>query len=195
MKVDDKTLQNWRSETLRGLLKMDSFLEEKTRQARLAAQSLSSALSTLISDPSNEKHSPSELFSQIIQPAIALATALRLSTTGYRLVFHPFIRDPSKATTAYNYEIQNSSMIDLMTHKIIRPDSVLKIADDGRLGEEMLVVSPALVRDQRDGRGKVMVCKPTVLVKLDEPMGRRGRAIRALGVWTPSWLGGDDGIQ
>ena len=195
VKVDDKTLQNWRSETLRGLLKMDSFIEEQTRQAKLAAQSLSSALSTLISDPSSDTSSPSEVFSQIIQPAITLATALRLSTTDYRLVFHPFIRDPSKATTAYNYEIQNSSMIDLMTHKIIRPDSVLKVADDGRLGEEMLVVSPAVGRDPGEGTGMVMVCKPTVLVKLDERMGRRGRGIKALGAWTPSWLGGDEGSQ
>ena len=56
----------------------------------------------------------------------------------------------------------------------------------------MLVVSPALVRNQRDGNGRVMVCKPTVLIKLDEPMGKRSRGIRALGAWTPSWLGGDD---
>ena len=86
-------------------------------------------------------------------------------------------------------------MIDLTTAKVIRPDSVLKIAEDGRIGEEMLVVSPALVRDQKDGPAKVMVCKPTVLVRLDEPMGRRSRGIRALGAWTPSWLGGDDGVE
>lgn len=86
-------------------------------------------------------------------------------------------------------------MMDLMTHKVIRPDSVLKVAEDGRIGEEVLVVSPALVRDQKEGKGKVMVCKPTVLVKLDEPMGKRSRGIKALGAWTPSWLGGDDGVE
>lgn len=85
-------------------------------------------------------------------------------------------------------------MVDITTHKIIRPDSMLKIADDGRIGEEMLVISPALVRDQQEGKGRVLVCKPSVLVKLDEPMGKRGRGgIRALGAWTPSWLGGDEG--
>lgn len=82
-----------------------------------------------------------------------------------------------------------------MTHKVMRPDSILKVTDDGRIGEEMLVVSPALVRAQKDGKGKVMVCKPTVLVKLDEPMGKRSRGIRALGAWTPSWLAGDDGVE
>ena len=86
-------------------------------------------------------------------------------------------------------------MIDIMTHKIIRPDSMLKVEEDGRIGEEMLVVSPALVRNQKEGNGKVMVCKPTVLVKLDEPMGKRGRGIRALGAWTPSWFGGDEVVE
>ena len=97
-------------------------------------------------------------------------------------------------------------MIDITTHKVIRPDSVLKVAQDGRIGEDVLVVSPALVRDrdQKDdgngngngsGKGKVMVCKPTVLVKLDEPMGKRSRGIRALGAWTPSWFGGDEEVE
>lgn len=72
---------------------------------------------------------------------------------------------------------------------------MLKIAEDGQIGEEMLVVSPAVVREQRDGKGMVMVCKPTMLVRLDEPMGKRGRGIKALGAWTPSWLGGDDGVE
>lgn len=83
-------------------------------------------------------------------------------------------------------------MIDIMTHKVIRPDSVLKVAEDGKIGEEMLIVSPALLRVQKDGKGKVLICKPTILVKLDEPMGKRSRGIKALGSWTPSWFGGDE---
>ncbi|CAD6591487.1 MAG: hypothetical protein ASARMPREDX12_005190 [Alectoria sarmentosa] len=189
---DEKTLRNWRSETLRGLLQMSNFVEEQNRHAKMASETLSEALSALVSKPANDESSFEELHKQIILPAIQLATKLRLSTTDYRLIFHPFTRDPSKSTTAYHYEIQNSSMMDIMTHKIIRPDSILKVAEDGRIGEEMLVVSPALVRNQRDGNGRVMVCKPTVLIKLDEPMGKRSRGIRALGAWTPSWLGGDD---
>ncbi|KAL9131975.1 MAG: hypothetical protein Q9175_006635 [Cornicularia normoerica] len=174
---------------------MESFLEEQNRQAKLSSRTLSAALSALISDSPNDNESLSELHQQITLPTIALATALRLSTTDYRLIFHPVTRDPSKSTTAHHYEIQNTSMIDIATHKIIRPDSVLKIGEDGRIGEKMLVVSPAVVRDQKDGNGRVMVCKPTVLVKLDEPMGKRSRGIRALGAWTPSWFGGDDGVE
>ena len=174
---------------------MPSFLSEQARQAKLASQSLALALSALVSaSPNDDPSLEEEVHKQIIQPTMHLATKLRLSTTDYRLAFHPFSRGAGESTTAYHYEIQNCCMMDIMTHKIIRPDSILKVAEDGRIGEEMLVVSPALVRDQKDGKGKIMVCKPTVLVKLDEPMGKRAR-IRALGAWTPSWLGGDEGVE
>jgi hypothetical protein len=83
-------------------------------------------------------------------------------------------------------------MIDIMSHKIIRPDSMLKVAEDGRIGEEKLVVSPALLRVHQDRKGKVLICKPTILLELDEPMGKRSRGIRTLGAWTPSWFGGDE---
>ena len=80
--------------------------------------------------------------------------------------------------------------------------SVLKVGEDGYIGEEMLVMTPALVRDPlKDGAvesgggssssnsndgNKVTVCKSIVLVRLDEAMGKRGRWIRALRAWTPS---------
>ena len=88
-------------------------------------------------------------------------------------------------------------MMDLATHKVIRPDSVVKVGPDGRIGDEVLVVAPALVRASRTERGvgKVVVCKATVLVRLDEPMGKRARGIKALGAWTPSWFGGDEGVE
>ena len=193
--ADEKTIRNWRSETLRGLLKIADFNDEQNRQAKTASQTLSSALSSLISDSPIDKADAGSLHQQIILPAMHLANQLRLATTDYRLIFRPFTRDPSRSSTAYHHEIPNSSMVDVATHKIIRPDSVLKIGEDGRIGEEMLVVSPALVRDPKEGKGKVLVCKPTVLVKLDEPMGKRGRGIKALGAWTPSWFGGDDGVE
>lgn len=202
-KTDEKTLRNWRSETLLGLLQMDHFREEQSRQAHLASQTLSAALSSLVSTSTSDPH---DLHQQIILPSVRLASQLRLSARDYRLIFHPFsLRGSSSAASArnnnnnnspaYGYEIANSRMVDLATHKVIRPDSALKVGEDGRIGEEMLVVAPALVREGGGG-GRVMVCKATVLVRLDEPMGKRGRGIRALGAWTPSWFGGGaDGVE
>jgi len=174
---------------------METFSEEQQRQAQLVSQTLQSALSRLISESPGDEDGWEELHKQVVLPAIQLATKLRLSTADYCLIPHIFVKDPSKPTSVFFYEIKDCSMTDIATHKVIRPDSVLKVAEDGKIGEEVLVMSPALLRVHKEGKGKVLVCKPTILVKLDEPMGKRPRGIKALGSWTPSWLGGDEAVE
>ena len=121
----------------------------------------------------------------------------------------------------YYSAIQRACMVDMATNKVIRPDSVLKVAEDGRIGEEMLIVQPSLLKaPSKEGGGggggggaggvsggggggsggggggsvgNITLVKPTVLVKLDEPMGKRSRGIKALGEWTGSWFGGTTG--
>lgn len=80
----------------------------------------------------------------------------------------------------------------MATGKILRPDSVLKVNDEGRIGEEMLIVTPSLIRDEKEKGTSQLLVKPSVLVKLDEPMGRRGR-MKGLGEWAGSWFGTSPG--
>ena len=104
--------------------------------------------------------------------------------------------------------VHRASLIDIATQKQVKPDSVIKVAEDGRIGEEMLMVHPSLVREgggsegagDHDGNGgggssRMTLCKPTVLIKLDEPMGRRNRGMRVLESITSSWFGGDGGAS
>ena len=112
---------------------------------------------------------------------------MRLSTANYRTTSRIAGKHAEHAFTMYAHELQRFNMMDLLSHKIIRPDSVLKVAEDGRIGEQMLVVQPALLRSQKDGGGNAVLCKPIILVKLDEPMGKRNKGLRSLS----SWFGGD----
>lgn len=189
LEADSAALRQWRSETLQGLLKVENFAEEQQRQAELVSQTLHEALSALMTESLGSWR---EIYQQIILPAIQLSVKMRLSTTDYRLASRRFAKESGQGSKIFVYEVKDSSMIDITTQKIIRPDSNLKVADDGRIGQEMLVITPALLRDQKDGRSRILICKPTVLVKLDEPMGKRSRGMRALGAWTPSWFGSDD---
>ena len=85
--------------------------------------------------------------------------------------------------------MQRCEMMDLTSHKIIRPDNILKMGDDGRIGEQMLCVQPGLLRAQRDSANSLILCKPIILIKLDEPMVRRPRGIKAS---LTGWFGGDN---
>lgn len=166
---------------------MPDFKEEQRKQAMSISQILYSALSYLIPGVEAKKDAWRVVLDQIINPAIQVATNMRLSTASYRTTSRIAGKNPEHLFTMYVNELQRLHMMDLFSHKIIRPDSVLKVAEDGRIGEQMLVVQPALLRSQKDGGGTVVLCKPMVLVRLDEPMGRRNKGIRALS----SWFGGD----
>lgn len=107
-------------------------------------------------------------------------------------------------------------MLDCATQKVVRGDSAVKVAEDGsgRIGEEMFVVSPGLMKGRVGGREylggngsghesseggsagseRTVLVRPTMLVRLDEPMGRKkgggGGGGGGGGLKLPTWLGG-----
>ena len=201
---------------------MPEFLSQQSHQALSVSQSLYSTLQPLLPPSQPRDEGWKALHDQVTLPAVKLATSMRRSIVDYRIWSRPSTKDVSTAKDGserererqhipvYYSAIQRASMVDMATNKVIRPDSVLKVADDGRIGEEMLIVQPSLLKAPgKDGGGgggggsgggggggsggNITLVKPTVLVKLDEPMGKRSRGIKALGEWTGSWFGGTTG--
>ena len=191
--TDVATLRRWRSETLQGLSKSQDFATAREHQGLTLAKTLYFALARFIRGPDVQIDDDGweGLHKQIILPATDLATMMRLSMTDYEVVSRMVETKPDDEVVVHHSEIQHYQMVDCATHKIIRPDSVLKIGEEGRVGRELLTVTPALMRTRNDGVHRVVICKPTILVKLDEPMGKRSKGIKPLGSWTPSWFGGD----
>lgn len=134
------------------------------------------------------------LHDTITMPAVHLATNMRFSTSLYRIITHlPRSASSSSAQhdnhIIYYPDIQRYTMIDVATQKVLRPDSVLKIADDGRIGEHVMVVQPLLLRMQKDSAAGVALAKPAVAVKLDEPMAKRTKGVGKVAGWASSWFG------
>ncbi|MCJ1467089.1 hypothetical protein MMC07_005711 [Pseudocyphellaria aurata] len=180
---DAVTIRHWRSETLRGLSQMVDFNEEQRAQACSLATSLYKALSCLLPDSGTKTDGWKDLLDHVIVPAIQVSISMRISTTTYRLTSRMAGKPPDQASIMYAHELQRCQMVDVASHKIIRSDSALKVAGDGRIGEQMLVLQPALLRYQKEGGNTLVLCKPIVLVKLDEPMGRKNKGMRKLQSW------------
>ena len=114
-------------------------------------------------------------------PALQVSNSIKLSTVDYRIATRlPKRADISKPV--FYHDLQKCEMIDMVSHKMIRPDSILKIAEDGRIGEQMLCVQPALLKAKHDAE-YIVLCKPVFLVKLDEPMAKRSRVNKGLANW------------
>ena len=119
-------------------------------------------------------------------PAVQLATNMRFSTSCYRIIPH----FPRQDKVIYHPDIQRYTILDVSTSKALRHDSALKVAEDGRIGEHVMVIQPLLLRMQKDSNGGIALCKPVVAIKLDEPMAKKTKAAKAFG-WTSSWFSGD----
>ena len=175
-------------------MKVEEFAAARAEQAEALAKSLYSALARMLggADATVPEDGWKDLHKQIVLPAIELSTAIRIAMVDYHLVARLFRKTPERANTIYHNEIQHYQLIDNTTHKIIRPDSSLKIADDGRIGHELLIVSPALLR-KKDEDHSAIISKPTILIMLDQPMEKRNRGIKGLTSIVSSFLGGEDG--
>ncbi|KAL8679702.1 MAG: hypothetical protein Q9186_004020 [Xanthomendoza sp. 1 TL-2023] len=192
-KRDTLTIQRWRSETLQALAKIDGFQTEQQRQATTVSKDLWTALIYLIPEISTDEHGWKRLHDSVTMPAVQLATNMRFSTSCYRIIAH-LPRNSSSGgannNVIYHPDIQRHTILDVATRKVLKQDSVLKVAEDGRIGEHVMVIQPLLLRMQRDSNGGVALCKATVAVRLDEPMAKRAKGVRALGALS-SWFGGD----
>ncbi|MDI1489566.1 MAG: hypothetical protein OHK93_000763 [Ramalina farinacea] len=209
-KRDTLTIHRWRSETLSALLQMPDFTAEQDRLSLAFSQSLIAVLATLL-----HPNSPlDDLHTRITLPAIRLSNTLRTAATAtistYDFFNHQFARSNAQPFAVFRNEIAHYQMVDVATQKFVKGDSNVRVREsDGRIGEEMFVVSPGMVRsveaggeEERRERGRrkerTVLVKPVVLVKLDEPMGKRGKGPgvglnRALGAWTGGWFGGSGG--
>lgn len=188
---DSLTIRRWRSEALQALTKMPEFFDEQRQQAAAVSQSLYAAISRLLPEAQTNDTGWRVLHEDITLPTLRLATTLRISPSSYRLSYPS---PSSKAAPIYMSAIPRATLTDLATNKLIRPDSLLKPNSEGRIGEEVLIISPTLVRIEEAKEGEraknIMLVKPNVVVRLDEAMGRRNKGgMRGLGEWAGSFFG------
>ena len=169
---------------------MADFAEVQQQCGEQLAQSLASTLSAMLCPPPKQSSTSwQSLHSSIVLPAIKLSNAIRVATTDYEFFSHLFARPASQPTAIHRNWVSHYQMLDQATQKVLRADSPLKVRDDGRIGDELFVVSPGVVRTSKDGKERSVLVKPTLLVKLDEPLLRK-KGLKPLGTWGFGWLGG-----
>ncbi|KAL8695935.1 MAG: hypothetical protein Q9201_007897 [Fulgogasparrea decipioides] len=178
-------------EPKRALAKIDGFQTEQQRQATVVSKDLWNTLIYLLPEIASQENGWKRLHETITMPAVHLATNMRFSTSCYRIIPHLPRNSSGQNNVIYHPDIQRYTILDVATQKALRQDSVLKVAEDGRIGEHVMVIQPLLLRMQKDTNGGIALCKPIVAVKLDEPMAKRSKGVKSLAGWTSSWFGGE----
>ncbi|KAL8733818.1 MAG: hypothetical protein Q9181_003419 [Wetmoreana brouardii] len=179
-------------EPKRALAKIDGFQTEQQRQATVVSKDLWSTLIYLLPEIASQENGWKRLHDTVTMPAVHLATNMRFSTSCYRIISHLPRNSSGQNNVIYHPDIQRYTILDVATQKALRQDSVLKVAEDGRIGEHVMIIQPLLLRMQKDTNGGIALCKPIVAVKLDEPMAKRSKGVKALAGWTSGWFGGGE---
>ncbi len=114
------------------------------------------------------------MFEEIFVPALGVSNHIKSS----RSVFHIFTRTekPTDNSTAmFIHELEECEMRDITTGRNVGAKNIGKVGQDGRIGEEMLWVQSGLLKRWLNHPDTRVLCKPVILVKLDEPLAKLGR--------------------
>ena len=117
---------------------------------------------------------------QIVAEAADLDNNFRLSAADYRFHFHYGYGATSDDQVLKAENLKESKIIDCKTGAPLRSSAKPIAGGDGRVGEVLFVVHPAFIRKSSESSQKIVLVKPTIVVKFDQPVPRGGKGAAAV---------------
>ena len=169
-----KTIENWRSETLKAIAEHPSAIKERTRVLQDVATNLFDSLGPFFPIHQMGNASLVRLYEQVCVPAAKLASDIQLSSSRYE--FNP--RMPKFPILRYKVAVMDNlkhvTAIDVSTRKTLKPDSPVVAKKDGKIGQPLLLLEPSLSRVDI-GASKRLLRKPVYLIELADALKKRDR--------------------
>jgi len=152
------------------------YKQDRTEATNKLGISLITTLASVLPGVVESEPSQKNLYQKIIEPAVDLAVKIQTSAAEYH--FNPRIakKGPAARRSITSSDIQDFKMVDIKSGKRLKMDSQVVPNNNGRIGDQILILTPALIRCQ-PGSMSVRLSQQAILVELDNPLGRRGRSI------------------
>ncbi|KAL8681935.1 MAG: hypothetical protein Q9186_001943 [Xanthomendoza sp. 1 TL-2023] len=115
------------------------------------------------------------LCDEVVRPAIKLADMIRTSPTNYRFVPTMSEVDLFKEYRLGQQHLSELKLIDVVTGKTLNAGSPVQPEENGYIGQQIMVLAPALHRCV-SGQAPLVLVKEIDVVKLHKPLGRRRAA-------------------
>ncbi|MCJ1392988.1 hypothetical protein MMC18_005860 [Xylographa bjoerkii] len=176
------SIQQWRANALSAMLNLPSFKAIQGDSATKVTREAENIFGPLL--PRLAPSAMERFHFHITLPAIDLACNLRRSLIHYYFVYdiyegqRPSIRPglalQKKGRPVDQAERGKINIVDIDSHKTLKPSQALALMQDGKIGEEIMLIHPALCRRKGDG-DEVTLRKSLHLVTLLEPLPIRVR--------------------
>lgn len=109
----------------------------------------------------------SEELRNVFRDAADLAKNIRLSQANYQ-----YVGSCKTGETLFLDEVRRFKIIDQTSAQPVRNSDTMTGRQDGRIGEKLCVVQPALVRKGKNGGRDITLVKATILCNFDHPVVR-----------------------
>jgi hypothetical protein len=109
----------------------------------------------------------SEGLRNVFRDAADLARNIRLSQANYQ-----YAGSCNTVETLFLDEVRRFQIIDQASAQPVRTSDTVTGRRDGRIGEKLCVVQPALVRKGKNGGRDITLVRATILCNLDQPVVR-----------------------
>jgi hypothetical protein len=130
----------------------------------------------------------SEKLRNVFRDAADLAKTTHLSRANYQ-----YAGSCSTGETLFWDEFRRFKIIDQANAQPIRNSDTMAARRDGRIGEKLRMVQPALVRKGKNGGRDITLFKATILCNFDHPVVRRKKTKKVAVDATAQYQAGDSG--
>ncbi len=164
----------WRSEAYRALFQIPEYVtmhQNGLKNCTRVMEEIFARLSGVVTDEGFDCKGLQDITTTAAKLASKIATASDRYSMKYS--FRP--SHSTEARQLYTNMLGDYSLIDIETGQTVTSAFTITSRKDGRVGEMLAVILPALERVQEDVMA-VIVVKSTILVRFDQPVQRKGRA-------------------
>lgn len=109
---------------------------------------------------------------KIFEEASDLAHEMRLSPRSYAFDIAFRFSASNRDRVLFYGDMAKYRIINTATCQALRKSDLVAVAQDGRIGEKLCVVHPALVLRRGIEQGNIVLTKATILARLDYPVNR-----------------------
>ena len=150
---------------------------QKTRQrvTRTSATSIFREVAKFLALTEKGEAGLQRLLDEVVQPAVELAVKIQMSSATYD--FRPKMDAvPLLDNCIFSQKhLLSMKLVDIATGKTLKADSPVQANEKGEIGTRVMMLAPALYRCD-PGKDPLLLVKPTFVVQLYKPLGRRQAA-------------------
>ncbi|KAL8974352.1 MAG: hypothetical protein Q9197_001397 [Variospora fuerteventurae] len=170
-----ESIKTWRSDTLSALSVTMDLQKSRQKVTRNAGINILLEVAKFLMTIERSEASLQVLLDKVIQPAVELAVKIQISSATYD--FRPKMDAVPLLDNCIFSQKHLSSMklVDIATGKTLKADSPVQANEKGEIGTRVMMLAPALYRCD-PGKDPLLLVKPTFVVQLYKPLGRRQAA-------------------